>query len=113
VFIHIANGNHLLLNVAGGADKAALDKEIDENEKGEKAALNKDGVVALLTESFAAVRKAMGDATAGALSRDADFFGRKTTMRGVLAELDTHIAEHMGQAIAYARVNGIVPPWSK
>jgi hypothetical protein len=29
-----------------------------------------------------------------------------------MAEIDTHIAEHMGQAIAYARVNAIVPPWS-
>jgi uncharacterized damage-inducible protein DinB len=23
-----------------------------------------------------------------------------------------HMHEHLGQAIAYARVNGVVPPWS-
>jgi len=23
-----------------------------------------------------------------------------------------HIAEHLGQMIAYARMNGVVPPWS-
>jgi uncharacterized damage-inducible protein DinB len=113
VFLHIAYGNKLMLSIAGGADGAAIQKSIEENDKAEKATVSRDRVVELLTESFASVRKAMQDATGGSLSRDIDFFGTKTTMRGVLAEVDTHIAEHMGQAIAYARVNGIVPPWSK
>jgi uncharacterized damage-inducible protein DinB len=42
-----------------------------------------------------------------------DFFGTKTTARGLLTYVDTHIAEHMGQLVAYCRMNGIVPPWSK
>jgi uncharacterized damage-inducible protein DinB len=113
VFLHIAYGNNLMLSIAAGADGAAIQKSIEENDKAEKAAMSRDRVVELLTESFAAVRKAMQDATGGSLSRDIDFFGTKTTMRGVLTEVDTHIAEHMGQAIAYARVNGIVPPWSR
>jgi len=24
-----------------------------------------------------------------------------------------HVSEHMGQSVAYARMNGIVPPWSR
>jgi hypothetical protein len=24
-----------------------------------------------------------------------------------------HLREHLGQSIAYARINGVVPPWSK
>ena len=35
------------------------------------------------------------------------------TRRGVLTQIDTHMAEHLGQLIAYSRVNGIVPPWSQ
>ena len=35
------------------------------------------------------------------------------TTNAVLIDLETHMAEHLGQAIAYARMNGIVPPWSK
>ena len=66
-----------------------------------------------LTESFAAVRSALEDARAATLTHDVTFFGTATTTRGVLASLDTHIAEHLGQAIAYSRMNGIVPPWSK
>jgi hypothetical protein len=50
--------------------------------------------------------------TTSALTRDIDYFGTPAPLGGVLATIDTHIAEHLGQLIAYARVNGIVPPWS-
>jgi uncharacterized damage-inducible protein DinB len=113
VFLHIAYGNKLMLAIATGADPAEIQKMIQTNASAEKDAVTREKVVAMLEESFAAVRKAMGDATAGALSREIDFFGTKTTVRGVMTEIDTHIAEHLGQAIAYARVNGVVPPWSK
>jgi len=86
---------------------------IQENAKAEKVPADREKVVAILGESFATLRKAMEAATAGALSREIEFFGTKTTMRGVMTEIDAHIAEHLGQAIAYARVNGVVPPWSK
>jgi uncharacterized damage-inducible protein DinB len=113
VFLHIAFGNRLLLTIAGGAEKDVIAKSIEDNAKAESDPVSKDRVVEMLTESFAAVRKAMKDATAGSLSRDVDFFGRKTSQRGIMTEIDTHIAEHMGQLIAYTRVNGIVPPWSR
>lgn len=113
VFLHIAYGNRLMLAIASGADATAIQKAVQDNAKAEKESVSRDRVVELLTESFAAVRKAMGDATGGALSRDIEFFGTKTTMRGVFAEIDTHIGEHLGQAVAYARVNSIVPPWSR
>jgi hypothetical protein len=48
-----------------------------------------------------------------ALTRDVDLFGTPAPLGGALATIDTHIAEHLGQLIAYARVNGIVPPWSQ
>ena len=39
-------------------------------------------------------------------------FGRETTADGVFLRILVHNHEHMGQAIAYARMNGIKPPWS-
>ena len=102
-----------MLSIASGADGAEIQKPIETNANPEKDDAPADKVVELLTDSFAAVRKAMQDATTGGLSREIDFFGTKTTVRGVMTDIDTHIAEHMGQAIAYARVNGIVPPWSR
>src|SRR5262245_13900864 len=114
VFLHIAYGNQLLLNVANNQpDKDTLNKQIEENARNESQTITKDSIIRILTESFAAVRKTFDQARPGTLARDADFFGTPTTRHGILTVIDTHIAEHLGQAIAYARVNGIVPPWSK
>lgn len=113
VFLHIVYGNQLLMDIANTAPSPeALQKQIAENAKNETQTLSKERIVALLTESFAAVKKSLEGARANGLGREADFFGQKTTRRGVLTSLDTHIAEHLGQAIAYARMNGITPPWS-
>jgi peptidylprolyl isomerase len=113
VFQHIALGNVLMLHILDSPTRDELSKEIEANSKAEKEPLTRDQVIAELTESFATVRKAMESATAGSLGRDVDFFSQKTTARGLLTQLDTHIAEHMGQLVAYCRMNGIVPPWSQ
>jgi uncharacterized damage-inducible protein DinB len=39
-------------------------------------------------------------------------YGRDVAKASVLLQLVTHMNEHLGQSIAYARMNGIVPPWS-
>jgi len=41
------------------------------------------------------------------------FGGRQATMREIMFFLDTHEHEHLGQMIAYARMNGITPPWTE
>jgi len=113
VMLHIVYGNRLLLNVATeNPSQDAINKQIAENEKNEKLPITKGRVLLLLKESFASVRKSLESARSGSLARDIQFFGRPTTERGALMVLDVHIAEHAGQAIAYARMNGIVPPWS-
>ena len=111
--LHIALGNRLLLNIANAADAEAVKKQIEDNAKAETRVLSKAQVIAELEESFAAVRKTLEAERAAGLGRNVEFFGQATTRRGVLMVLDTHIAEHLGQAIAYARMNGVVPPWSK
>ena len=40
-------------------------------------------------------------------------FNRQTTLRGALIMITGHFGEHLGQSIAYARMNGIVPPWTE
>ena len=39
-------------------------------------------------------------------------FGQDTTNRGAVLGILEHLSEHLGQSIAYARTNGVVPPWS-
>jgi len=113
VLVHIASANQLLLNIASSKlSQTDLGKAIEAQSKVEKEGASKARVQQMLAESFATVRRALETATTGSLARDADFFGTATTRRGVLVMLNTHIGEHLGQAIAYARMNGITPPWS-
>lgn len=47
------------------------------------------------------------------LNKTATAEGQQTTYEGMLFILSGHTHEHLGQLIAYARSNGVVPPWSK
>lgn len=113
VFVHIASANQLLTKIAAsnlaGAD---LEKAIEEQSATEKQQLTKARILDMLTESFASVRKTLENERPATLARDASFFGTATTRRGIYVMMDEHLGEHLGQAIAYARMNGIVPPWS-
>ncbi len=114
VFLHIAYGNQLMLNMASGnSTNDALEKQVEENSRNEKQPVNKAKVIEALTASFAALHRAIDAANTNSLSREINLSGTVTTTRGELIRLETHMAEHLGQAIAYARMNGIVPPWSQ
>jgi uncharacterized damage-inducible protein DinB len=113
VFLHIAYGNQLLLNVATQEpSQAELEKQIDTNARAEGQPVTKQQVLDTLAASFTAARKAMESARGGVLIHETQFFGQTTTQRGVFIALETHVAEHLGQAIAYGRMNGIAPPWA-
>jgi len=106
VFLHIAGGNYYLVKLAGTEPPAGVPAEI------EKLTAKKD-VLAWLDKSFAHLRTALDAATPEQLDRQVDFFGEKTTGRGLYLKAYGHVSEHLGQAIAYARSNGIAPPWSR
>ena len=42
----------------------------------------------------------------------AEWFGTPTTTAGAIMRAAGDMHEHLGQAIAYARTNHVVPPWS-
>jgi uncharacterized damage-inducible protein DinB len=114
VFVHIVSANQLLMKLATSTPSAdELKAAFEEQSKLEKQTFAKDRSIQMLTESFATVRKSLESARPGTLAHEADFFGTPTTRRGIFVNMDVHIAEHLGQAIAYARMNGITPPWSQ
>lgn len=113
VFLHTTYAIHLQLMIANGGTPDEIKKQIDLQTKAELEPLGKDEVLRKLTDGLAEAKNAFENAKAGSLSRDVDFFGMATNQRGVLGFVNTHIAEHLGQAIAYARMNGIAPPWSR
>jgi len=119
VYVHIAETNVLLLGFLGmrvdfpgprfsGKDTAG--EIITRNLEFEKTVHGKDHVVALLERTLDAVKTSLASAD---MEKPVEMFGRKTTARAVYLRILAHANEHMGQSIAYARMNGVVPPWSK
>ena len=64
-----------------------------------------------VNESFEFLTMVVEDVVA--LENEMEVFGRATNVRGFLMLMQGHLHEHLGQAIAYARVNGAAPPWSR
>jgi uncharacterized damage-inducible protein DinB len=73
----------------------------------------KAAVVRALEDSRAWVRRAVAGMSADALAGETRLYGRDVDRWAVLVQLVAHMNEHLGQSIAYARMNGVVPPWSR
>ncbi|MCA9738656.1 MAG: DinB family protein [Gemmatimonadota bacterium] len=114
VFMHVAADNYVLAIPAGTPAPAATGITMDyagtvvpyENRSADKAE-----IVADLRASFQHLLGAMDRARDA--DAPADMFGRSSTVGALWVMTTTHMHEHLGQAIAYARSNGVVPPWSQ
>jgi uncharacterized damage-inducible protein DinB len=108
VFMHIAIANFYLLSVTG--PKMPADITSDEQEE---TVTSKAQVIGFLERSLAAVKTARAQLKPGDLERHVKIQGKTVTVDGMYLRIIVHDNEHMGQLVAYARMNGIVPPWSK
>lgn len=106
VFIHLASANYLLPSLIGIKAPEGFSRDM------EKTVTDKAKVVELLRQSFAHVKDAILKTPDAELDKPTVMFGNETTVRGVFFTAATHMHEHLGQAIAYARMNNVVPPWS-
>ena len=107
VFTHISVANYGVARALGTALPAGYDF---------KAILalssDKPKVVQALKESFAHLRQAIVALDDANADKPQDMFNRHTTLRGSFIVITGHFGEHLGQSIAYARMNGVVPPWT-
>ncbi|HME10747.1 MAG TPA: DinB family protein [Bryobacteraceae bacterium] len=108
VFVHIAGANYFFPTMVG---VKMPPKAFAPNS--EKTVTDKAQVVALLKQSFAHVRDSVSALSDADMAKETKMFGKPATYQMVLFVMANHMHEHLGQSIAYARVNGIVPPWSK
>ncbi len=123
VFVHVAAGNFMLLEVVGARAPADLYGQIPVqgqerlrglirwNDELEKSVREKAAVKDLLKRSLQAVLKSFTQADDAELDQRRSFLGEQTTVRRVYLRLLAHTHEHMGQMIAYMRTNGLSPPW--
>lgn len=108
VYLHVAEANYMLVKFLNGEEM--------EGEPGtlEKTTTDKDEIAKILSESFTAVKDAAGKVTQEQLDKVVQTpFGMEMSVRNFMVSMLGHAHEHLGQGIAYARMNGVVPPWSR
>lgn len=107
VYMHIARYNYMYLDeqlgikAPDGVDWPNFESITDKEE-----------VVKLLAESIEHVKTAATQMSERDLTEQTRLYGQNVPGWAVLFQLIAHMNEHVGQSIAYARMNGIVPPWS-
>jgi uncharacterized damage-inducible protein DinB len=107
VFMHLAGANYFLPTLWGAKMPDGVNPREFEKNGGDKAK-----VIDTLKKSFEHARQVINAASDADLDKTIKIFGNDGTAREVLLLIATHAHEHLGQSIAYARMNGIVPPWS-
>jgi uncharacterized damage-inducible protein DinB len=107
VYMHVAIANFYLLSVTGPKMPAELKLEM------EKSVTSKTDVINWLKRSLDAVNEAHASVTPKDLERKVHIADRDATVDGMYLRIIVHANEHMGQLIAYARMTGVTPPWSK
>jgi uncharacterized damage-inducible protein DinB len=104
--LHVAGGNYFLASKMGFAPPEDVDMMNLNKITG------KENIIAALKKSNAFVLDKITMVETTSLNEEVDFgFAKMNKLGGLLAIME-HNGEHKGQLIAYARTNGVVPPWS-
>lgn len=107
IYLHIASGNFGFPRALGIQPPPGIDPRTLE-----KSTTDKAKVVEILRQSFDHVRQAVLNTSDADLDKPIKLFGQPSTVRNLFYILGTHQHEHFGLSIAYARMNGVVPPWT-
>lgn len=105
--LHVAGANYYL------ASKMGFPPPEDVDVMGLGKITGKENVIAALKQSNAFVLEKVAMVKSDQFNEEVDFgFAKMNKLGGLLAVME-HNGEHKGQLIAYARSNGVVPPWSE
>ena len=110
VYLHAAGAGYWFGKQLGFQVPADIEAKLKDFEKSttDKAKIEK--ALSDSFEWFASNVKQMPDSE---LTKTLNLMGHDLTKRAVIMVTMGHFQEHLGQSIAYARMNGVVPPWSK
>lgn len=107
VYMHVARYNYMYpdqnLGMGSPVEYAGWEQEVSD----------KDQALQILAASMDHVRSALDAMSDEELDAPTRLYGRDVGKWAVMLQLVTHMNEHLGQSIAYARMNGVVPPWSR
>jgi len=108
LFLHVTAANHNILGMmASTTPEPAFRAEGFETSTTDKAK-----IIEQLNQSFAHAEASVQSMTNADFARPEKKLGPDANSGDVIYILVTHNHEHFGQSIAYARMNGITPPWT-
>lgn len=108
VFLHVAAGDYSISRRLGANPPEGLDLRGLEKSTTEKAK-----IIETLKQAVEHTRAAFNKVGDADLDKTMQAGQRQVTMRETMYAIATHNHEHLGQMIAYTRMNGITPPWTE
>jgi len=108
VYAHVVAANYGVARALGTGPPGGLDFKSIPSLSGDKPKL-----IQALKDSFGHFRGAIIALNDADADKPQKMFNRQTTLRGSFMMIIGHFGEHLGQSIAYARMNGVVPPWTE
>ncbi len=107
VFLHVAGERYGILSLMGAAPPEGFDRKTFE-----KSTTDKAQIVAELNKSWEFTQKTINEMSNADFAKLLPKLGPQANAGDVVYILVADAHEHLGQAVAYARENGIVPPWT-
>lgn len=115
VLLHVASDNYFIPIAMGkpAPEASGITADMKTVAAYEKRKLSKAQIVAELEASYTHLHQGMNLTTDANAAEVIKFFGQDWSRARAMTLTVTHLHEHLGQMIAYARSNNIVPPWSQ
>jgi len=110
-YLHVAFGNYALTKFMGFEPPADVNFSMD-LKKWDAQSTDLTKIADIMKASFEHVRGVANKITAAQMEEKMDLFGTEMTKRNAMLSALNHMHEHLGQSIAYARMNKVVPPWT-
>jgi len=108
VYAHIARYNFMYL-----AENLGIPAPDDVEYATLEEISGKGEVTRMLARSVEHVKEHVSEMSEEELTAMTTLYGQQVAGWAVLFQLISHMNEHVGQSVAYARMNGITPPWSR
>ena len=113
VFMHVASEYYVFAPMAFGAARSPVIPRGQDSFRNFEAKSTKDDVMKHLKEGFAYTKQQIEGLDPAAITGKQKLFGGDRTIIETSFAMTDDLHEHLGQLIAYARMNQVVPPWSK
>lgn len=109
LFLHVTQANYGIPSMMTGVTQPPASR----GDGFEKSTTDKAQIIDQLNKSFAYAEAAVQNMTNADFAKPEKKLGPEANDGDVIYLLVVHNHEHLGQAIAYARENGVTPPWTE